>query len=96
MWIITGPFDGEVPGQLDTQSEHSSCHNIFLSAQENPESKLLKTGKTYKLGRKDTALVVNHKVISKTHGEFKVGTFTGDDVVRPFQLVTVRLISHHV
>ena len=45
------------------------------------ESKLLKTGRKYVLGRKDRHLVINHKKVSHDHAEFTVGAYTHDDVV---------------
>lgn len=55
-----------------------------------PESKLLKSGKSYLIGRKSTCdLVVNHKKVSHDHGRFEVGGFSPDDVVR-----TPVLLSH--
>jgi len=53
------------------------------------ESKLLKSGKSYLIGRKSTCdLVVNHKKVSHDHGQLIVGDFTPDDIVRalPFPL----------
>jgi hypothetical protein len=48
-----------------------------------PESKLLKSGKSYIIGRKTTCdLVVNHKKVSHDHGKFIVEGFSPDDVVR--------------
>ncbi|KAJ6525311.1 proline-rich protein [Mycena vulgaris] len=44
------------------------------------KTKLLKTGKSYTLGRKEQPLVINSKKISHDHGEFTVGKFTVDDV----------------
>lgn len=46
-------------------------------------SKLLKTGTSYELGRKDKHLVINSGKISHLHGEFIVGGYTADDVVSP-------------
>lgn len=47
------------------------------------ESKLLKSGKSYVIGRKSTCdLVVNHKKVSHDHGKFIVEGFSPDDVVR--------------
>jgi hypothetical protein len=48
-----------------------------------PESKLLKSGKSYVVGRKTTCdLVVNHKKVSHDHGKFIVEGFSPNDVVR--------------
>ncbi|KAI9455675.1 hypothetical protein BJY52DRAFT_1151531 [Lactarius psammicola] len=67
MWIITGPFDGEATNELGFQST----------------SKVLKSGKSYRIGRKsDCDLVVYHKKVSHDHGQFIVGGFSPDDVVR--------------
>jgi hypothetical protein len=45
------------------------------------ESKLLKTGAKYTLGRKDRQLAVNHKKISHDHAVILVGPYSQDDVV---------------
>ncbi|KAJ6508583.1 proline-rich protein [Mycena sanguinolenta] len=56
---------------------------------ENPEAlpanktKLLKPNENYALGRKDVALCIVWKKISRAHGSFSVGKFTGKDVVDP-------------
>lgn len=47
----------------------------------NTETKLLKPGKTYVLGRKDRPLLVNHKSISRDHLSFIVGDYTVEDAV---------------
>ncbi|KAH0580358.1 hypothetical protein H2248_001859 [Termitomyces sp. 'cryptogamus'] len=44
------------------------------------KSKLLKTGTTYKLGRKGCPLVIANKKISSHHCDFGVDTFSADDV----------------
>ncbi|KAJ7189850.1 proline-rich protein, partial [Mycena pura] len=67
MWILTAEFDGQ-------------------KEQEGPgvqKSKLLKTGKSYSLGRKDQPLCIKISKISHKHGEFTVGAFTQDDVTDP-------------
>jgi len=84
MWLVTGPFDGEVSNEVGFQS---NAFSSFTTHQSNPryvpESKLLKSGKSYIIGRKLTCdLVVNHKKVSHDHGQFKVGGFSPDDVVR--------------
>lgn len=61
--------------------------SLFTAYQFNPryvpESKLLKSGKSYVIGRKSTCdLVVNHKKVSHDHGKFIVEGFSHDDVVR--------------
>lgn len=45
------------------------------------ESKLLKTGKNYALGRKGQPLIVGSKKVSQDHCLFNVGEYTLDDVV---------------
>ena len=88
MWIVTGPFDGETSNEVAFQSNvffpppafvHPQTHRRYVA-----ESKLLKSGKEYLIGRKSTCdLVVNHKKVSHDHGKFIVGGFSPDDVVRP-------------
>ena len=46
------------------------------------ETKLLRNGKTYTLGRKDCDLIVNHKKVSHAHAQIIVGGYTSEDVVR--------------
>src|SRR5712691_7947387 len=65
MWLVTGPFDGEVSNEVGFQS---NAFSSFTTHQSNPryvpESKLLKSGKSYIIGRKLTCdLVVNHKKV---------------------------------
>jgi hypothetical protein len=82
MWTLTGPFDGEVAGELAFQSKLKRCYRNVLA---NPcaETKLLKTGTSYPLGRKGTGLVISSKKISSNHCEFVVGPYTINDVVSP-------------
>ncbi|KAJ6621877.1 hypothetical protein B0H10DRAFT_1874467 [Mycena sp. CBHHK59/15] len=47
------------------------------------KAKLLKTGTSYPLGRRDRALCINVKKVSRDHAEFTVGKYTLDDVVDP-------------
>ncbi len=47
------------------------------------ESKLLKPGSTYGLGRKGQPLLINSKKISHHHCELIIGESEVDDVVRP-------------
>ncbi|KIL60029.1 hypothetical protein M378DRAFT_130929 [Amanita muscaria Koide BX008] len=67
MWILTGPFDS----------------NTNVDVTTFQKSKLLKTGKSYSLGRKDQPLIIMHKRISKDHGEFQVEDSTNDDITIP-------------
>ena len=52
------------------------------SGWQPSETKLLRTGTKYVLGRKERQLVVNHKKISHDHAQFMVGPYSSDDVVR--------------
>ena len=94
MWVITGPFDGDVSNEVGFQS---NAFSSLTTCQTHPryvlESKLLKSGKSYLIGRKSTCdLVVNHKKVSHDHGRFEVGGFSPDDVVRtPFLLCHARV-----
>jgi hypothetical protein len=89
MWVITGPFDGEVSNEVGFQSNaFSSLTTCQTHPRYVPESKLLKSGKSYLIGRKSTCdLVVNHKKVSHDHGRFEVGGFSPDDVVRTLFLL---------
>lgn len=84
MWIVTGPFDSETSNEVGFQSNAFLLVNRLRTDQRLvAESKLLKSGKSYLIGRKSTCdLVVNHKKISHDHGQFLVGGFSPDDVVR--------------
>ncbi|KAF8804211.1 proline-rich protein [Phlegmacium glaucopus] len=63
MWLLIGPFDGEVGRETSFQ-----------------KTKLLKTNKSYALGRKDRPLVIASKKISHDHCDIVVGDYTIDDV----------------
>ncbi|KAH9984922.1 hypothetical protein BJV77DRAFT_1086941 [Russula vinacea] len=77
MWVITGPFDGDVSNEVGFQ-----------------KSKLLKSGKSYLIGRKSTCdLVVNHKKVSHDHGRFEVGGFSPDDVTNVNYMPTLRILN---
>ncbi|KAH9018546.1 hypothetical protein EDB84DRAFT_1403831 [Lactarius hengduanensis] len=77
MWIITGPFDGEVLNEVGFQ-----------------KSKVLKSGKSYRIGRKsDCDLAVNHKKVSHDHGQFVVGGFSPDDVTNTGYMPTLRILN---
>jgi hypothetical protein len=88
MWIVTGPFDGETSNEVGFQSNIFSLgyllvKRVKLIERYLAESKLLKSGKSYIIGRKATVdLVVNHKKVSHDHGQFIVGGFSPDDIVR--------------
>ncbi|KAI9439406.1 hypothetical protein F5148DRAFT_859363 [Russula earlei] len=58
------------------------------------KSKLLKSGKSYLIGRKSTCdLVVNHKKVSHDHGQFVVGEFSPDDVANIDYTPTLRILN---
>lgn len=99
MWVVTGPFDGEVSNEVAFQSNTFSSLTAHQSNPRYvPESKLLKSGKSYVIGRKTSCdLVVNHKKVSHDHGKFIVEGFSPDDVVRiPVSpIVVVPLIHGH-
>ncbi|KAJ7095750.1 proline-rich protein [Mycena belliarum] len=68
MWTVTAPFDGTA----DEADELT-----------DKKTKLLKTNKSYWLGRNGQPLVINSKKISRQHGLFVVGDFTEDNVTTP-------------
>ncbi|KAI0276241.1 hypothetical protein BGY98DRAFT_987158 [Russula aff. rugulosa BPL654] len=77
MWVVTGPFDGEISNEVGFQ-----------------KSKLLKSGKSYVIGRKSTCdLVVNHKKVSHDHGQFIVEGFSPDDVTNVDYKPTLRILN---
>ncbi|KAF8256858.1 hypothetical protein EI94DRAFT_1762374 [Lactarius quietus] len=57
------------------------------------KSKLLKSGKSYHVGRKDCDLVVNHKKVSHDHGQFVVGGFSPDDVTNTEYVPTLQILN---
>ena len=83
MWLLTGPFDGNFGQDTSFQSVYilHFCSN-YPHSRSMSESKLLKTNKSYTLGRKDRPLVIASKKISKDHCDIVVGDYTVDDVVR--------------
>jgi hypothetical protein len=85
MWLLTGPFDGKSGQDTSFQSVYIQvlhlCPN-YVHSRPMSESKLLKTNKSYTLGRKDQPLVIASKKISKDHCDIVVGDYTVDDVVR--------------
>lgn len=83
MWLLTGPFDGKFGQDTSFQSMYILylCPN-HLHLRPVLESKLLKTNKSYTLGRKDNPLVIASKKLSKDHCDIVVGEYTVDDVVR--------------
>lgn len=80
MWLVSGPFDGIEKGEVNFKSE-SDPISRGSPRLTKPETKLLKTGSRYTLGRKDRQLVVNHAKVSHDHGALTVGTYSQDDVV---------------
>ena len=68
MWLIIGPFDVEVVGELNFQSE--STFTVYLRSSRKlvfPETKLLKTNMTYPVGTKDRPLTLASKKVSHDH-----------------------------
>ena len=85
MWVVTGPFDGETIGEVNFHSMPGCLSvNIAQLIGDHSESKLLKPGKQYVLGRKKKDLIVNHKSISSEHLAIIVGEYTEEDVVRVY------------
>jgi hypothetical protein len=96
MWTVSGPFDGQVTGDVAFASAFAFPSSVFLcSHRHEVEVKLFKTGKRYALGRKEGAspLVVNNKRISKSHGEFAVAEFSHQNVVSHFYLSSNLLLN---
>jgi hypothetical protein len=85
MWTVSGPFDGEVTGEVGFQSvfRFVLISTFGVDPPKKTESKLLKTASNYLLGRKDDCgLVINHKKVSKSNGKFIVGSYSQEDMVR--------------
>ncbi|KAF9005239.1 hypothetical protein BDQ17DRAFT_1240635 [Cyathus striatus] len=76
MWVLTGPFDGELGADLNLQ-----------------KSKLLKTGTSYPLGRKDRPLCIANKKVSHDHCEFIVGKYSADDVSNPTSRPSLEIVN---
>jgi hypothetical protein len=95
MWTVSGPFDGQVTGDVAFSSAFAFPSSVFCSHHHEVEVKLFKTGKRYALGRKEGAspLVVNNKRISKSHGEFAVAEFGHQNVVSHFYPFSNLLLS---
>ncbi|KAJ7781780.1 proline-rich protein [Mycena maculata] len=72
MWTVTAYFDVEINKEDEPK-------------EPTPEkTKLLKTGKTYPVSRRDAPLIINSTKLSKIPGgEFVVEKFTLDDVTNP-------------
>lgn len=81
MWLLIGPFDGEVGRETTFQSVYLLHHPKYSHFKPTSETKLLKTNKSYALGRKDRPLVIASKKISHDHCDIVVGDYTVDDVV---------------
>ncbi|KAJ7505153.1 proline-rich protein [Mycena galericulata] len=71
MWTLTAPFG---------QGVAWSKENTPLGP---PNTRLIKPGKSYPVGRRDVPLILGSKKVSKLHGEFAVEEFTADDVADP-------------
>ncbi|KAI0043037.1 hypothetical protein FA95DRAFT_1524689 [Auriscalpium vulgare] len=63
-----------VTGPFDGAAANDVSHQV---------GKLLKSGKQYKIGRRDCDILVNHKRVSAEHCLLVVGGFTPDDVADP-------------
>lgn len=82
MWLITGPFDSEQPGDEIPNSRTVSYQQLVTHCPLT-ETKLLKSNRTYGVGRhKESPLTINNKKVSRQNGEFIVGEHSVDDVVR--------------
>ncbi|OJA21135.1 hypothetical protein AZE42_04352 [Rhizopogon vesiculosus] len=58
------------------------------------KTKLLKPGKKYALGRKDRALVINNKKISRDSCEFRVGSYAPDNMVDTSYIPTLEVVNN--
>lgn len=57
------------------------------------KSKLLKTGVTYSLGRRDCPLLIPNKKISANHGDLVVGPFSVDDIGDPTRRPKIEYVN---
>ncbi|KAG1734606.1 hypothetical protein EDB19DRAFT_1143333 [Suillus lakei] len=58
------------------------------------KTKLLKPGKNYGLGRKEQPLIVNNKKISRDACEFRVGSYTPDNMADPSYVPTLQIVNN--
>ncbi len=100
MWIIRGPFDGDEGQDPSTESESGALVYHISPVSRHLDSKLLKPGKLYALGRKDADLLIPSKKISREHVTFTLSEFpTARVVSRPrhplsrFILISFRVIQ---
>jgi len=81
MWVLFGPFDGEIAGDTGFQSVSFCFDSVISILTFQQEPKLLKPNTSYTVGRKDRALLLNNKKISHDHCDFVVGPHAVEDVV---------------
>lgn len=97
MWVVTAAFDAtESHDDVNRFSEYSSSSCPRHLYQFSPETKLLKCGQKFTLGRKAKAdnenhLIIRNPKVSNESGYFKVFEQTEDDVVRLHDLVSGRV-----
>ena len=86
---MTGTKDKTPAGKVSWETR---AHRIS-SVSYHPESKLLKPGKYYVLGRKDADLLISSKKISREHVTFTLSEFPTSRVVsRPCFLLSTFII----
>ncbi|KAG5646780.1 hypothetical protein DXG03_002156 [Asterophora parasitica] len=77
----SAPFS-EMPRD-NSNNSHLCDTDMAGLGEENAKSKLLKTGATYGLGRKDCPLIISNKKVSSHHCDFEVKQFSGEDASDP-------------
>ena len=93
MWVIRGPFDGDEGQELNTESESGALVYRVSSVSRYLESKFLKPGKHYVLGRKGADLLISSKKISREHVTFTLSDFPASRVVSKSRLLLPGFIS---
>jgi hypothetical protein len=89
MWTINCPYFGlNIFG--NTSKTALTLNNA--SNSRHLESKLLKCGQTYPVGRKDAKININEPWISRAQGSFTVGPYAEGDVVSLPHLVQSAVI----
>ena len=92
MWVVRGPFDGDEGQDPSPESESVALVHRIPSANCHLESKLLKPGKRYVLGRKGVELLIPSKKISREHVTFTLSEFPTSRVVSQIYHLLSRFI----
>jgi hypothetical protein len=78
MWTIDCPYFGTT---IVGNTSKTNFLVIDASDSHHSESKLLKCGQTYPVGRKEAKILINEPWVSRAQGSFTVGPYAEGDVV---------------